>query len=213
MSPTNIRRLKVPTVDERLQDLDRRVDAAESDGILARWEFGKALLAERKGKQLPKGRLDEVAALIGKQPREVQCRMQFAERFPTENEVRDAVTHFDSWRRIVHEALPEERSASITRLPSTTQEAEDEEEREDEEEWTDLNEDGTPLSPWQRRLFEVQAFMETIQCNSEGGRPAQLKDMIETWIPNPVYRSRFSVESAKVWLKFCQTCERMAQPK
>jgi len=91
--------------DERLRLLDRKVDAAEGDGILARWEFGRELLAERVGKQLPKGRLDEVAAAIGKSRAEVTKRLTFASRFTTEHEVRNAITNFDSWFRIVNEAL------------------------------------------------------------------------------------------------------------
>jgi ParB family chromosome partitioning protein len=82
--------------------LDKRVDEAEGDGIFARWEFGRELLAERVGKQLPKGRLDEVVEAIGKKRREVQYRIAFAEDYPTEKEVRDAITHFGSWYNVVH---------------------------------------------------------------------------------------------------------------
>jgi 16S rRNA G966 N2-methylase RsmD len=91
--------------DQRLVALDRKVDAAEGDGILARWEFGHELLAERVGKQLPAGRLDEVAELIGKSREEVSKRMTFARRFPTETEVRNAVTNFHSWHDVVNQAL------------------------------------------------------------------------------------------------------------
>lgn len=86
-------------------ELDARVDRAEDDGIWARWEFGGALLMERVGKQLPAGRLDEVAEAIGKSRQEVGRRMQFAERFATEEEVSHAVRNFRSWYRIVNEAL------------------------------------------------------------------------------------------------------------
>ena len=47
-------------------ELDLCVDQAEDSGIMARWQFGKELLSERVGKQLPNGRLDEVAAMICK---------------------------------------------------------------------------------------------------------------------------------------------------
>lgn len=82
--------------------LDKRVDEAEGEGIMARWEFGRELLSERVGKQLPKGRLDEVAEAIGKTPREVQYRVKFAEDHPTEAEVRNAISHFGSWHNIVN---------------------------------------------------------------------------------------------------------------
>jgi N6-adenosine-specific RNA methylase IME4 len=89
----------------RYVELDRKVDAAEGDGIMARWEFGREVLAERVGKQLPKGRLDEIAAAIGKTTREVQYRAAFFVRFPSLEEVRNAVSHFGSWHEIVAEAL------------------------------------------------------------------------------------------------------------
>ena len=91
--------------DERLISLDRKVDAAEGDGIYARWEFGRELLAERVGKQLPAGRLDEVAAAIGKSRQEVGYRIRFADRVKTPEEVANAIGNFGSWYRIVNEAL------------------------------------------------------------------------------------------------------------
>jgi len=90
---------------ERYRVLDRKVDAAEGDGILARWEFGRELLAERVGKQLPNGRLDEVAAAIGKSRQEVGYRVRFAERIPSRGEVANAIGNLGSWYRIVNEFL------------------------------------------------------------------------------------------------------------
>ena len=47
----------------RYVELDRMVDEAEGSGIMARLEFGLEVLAERGDrKQLPAGRLDEIAA-------------------------------------------------------------------------------------------------------------------------------------------------------
>lgn len=97
-----------PVVDlgiARLVQLDRSVDAAEGEGLRARWEFGRELLSRRVGKQLPRGVLDEIAQATHKSRIELQCRMRFAERFPTEPEVHNAVTHFCSWHAIVNEAL------------------------------------------------------------------------------------------------------------
>lgn len=82
--------------------LDKKVDEAEGEGIMARWEFGRELLGERVGKQLPKGRLDEVAETIGKSRTEVKYRVAFAEQYPTEQEVANAVDHFGSWHNIVN---------------------------------------------------------------------------------------------------------------
>ena len=91
--------------DRELVALDRAVDRAEGDGIMARWQFGCDLLTEVVGKQLPVGRLDKVATLIGKSTSEVRFRMLFAKRFPTRQEVVNAVNDFRSWHRIVNEAL------------------------------------------------------------------------------------------------------------
>jgi phage N-6-adenine-methyltransferase len=86
-------------------ELDAQVDQAEDDGIMARWRFGRQLLTERKGKQLPAGRLDEVAEAIGKSRQEIGFRMTFADRFTTEDEVSNAVRNFRSWHDIVNRVL------------------------------------------------------------------------------------------------------------
>jgi N6-adenosine-specific RNA methylase IME4 len=97
----------------RLLALDAKVDAAEGDGILARWEFGRALLQERIGKQLPKGRLDELVKATGKSREELGCRMRFAERYASEAEVRNLVTDFGSWHGIVNEALAKQQHEPV----------------------------------------------------------------------------------------------------
>lgn len=97
-----------PTLDYYI-DLDAQVDAAENDGILARWQFGRALLSERPGKKLRNGRIDEICEATGKQKSEINARVAFADRYKSEKEFSDAVGEFQSWRRIVHEALGPKR--------------------------------------------------------------------------------------------------------
>lgn len=89
----------------RYIELDRKVDEAEEGGIFARWEFGQEVLAERVGKQLPRGRLDEIANAIGKSRQEVGFRAAFAALYPTRTEVSNAVRNFGSWHEIVNEGL------------------------------------------------------------------------------------------------------------
>jgi N6-adenosine-specific RNA methylase IME4 len=92
--------------DGRYIELDRKVDEAEGNGIMARWEFGLLVLAERGDrKQLPAGRLDEIAGAIGKSREEVVKRAAFAYLYPTPEQVRNAVTNFGSWHEIVNEGL------------------------------------------------------------------------------------------------------------
>jgi hypothetical protein len=72
----------------------KHVEAA----VLARWEFGMALLNERLDqKQLPRGRLDEVAKATGITKSEVNHRMRLALRYPTAPEVSTAVETYGSW--------------------------------------------------------------------------------------------------------------------
>ncbi len=93
---------------DALKKLSERIAGNEADSILARWEFGRLLLERRKGKQLPRGVLAEVVKTHGISQREVGYRMQFAEKFSTEEEVGNALQTHKSWRRIVSKALPEE---------------------------------------------------------------------------------------------------------
>ncbi len=96
----------------RYVELDRRVDQAEGEGILARWEFGQEILAERVGKKLPKGRLDEIAAAIGKSRTEVAYRALFAVRFATREALLNAVEQWRSWHEIVNEGLARPKELS-----------------------------------------------------------------------------------------------------
>lgn len=95
----------------RYIELDAKVDEAEGDGIMARWEFGREVLAERVGKQLPRGRLDEIAEAIGKSRQEVGFRALFAQRYPTREEVANAISNFRSWYGIVTEGFARPRLA------------------------------------------------------------------------------------------------------
>lgn len=91
----------------RLCALEQRIAVAESDGLRTRWEFGHALLRARDGKgRLPNGYLVKVINETGASRSEIGARIQFAERFPSEDELSDAIGSFRSWFRIVHDALP-----------------------------------------------------------------------------------------------------------
>jgi ParB family chromosome partitioning protein len=95
-------------VDE-LVELDRKVDAAEGEGIMARWEFGRELLKQRKGKQLPHGLLDRLVEQTGKSRSELKYRVQFAEQVSSEAEVANVLATFGSWYGIVTQALPDKK--------------------------------------------------------------------------------------------------------
>jgi hypothetical protein len=98
-------------------------DAAEeqaadniSESLRDRWEFGKLMLTERgltkagkPSKQLPTGRLDELVEATGKSRSELKYRAQFAERYPTEDEVANALATYTSWFQVTQN-LPKPRT-------------------------------------------------------------------------------------------------------
>jgi hypothetical protein len=102
----------IDNIEEFVQ-IDKRIDAAEErvaddtrESLRDRWEFGRKMLAQRKGKQLPKGMLAElVEATGGKSQRELSYRMQFAEAYPTEEKVCNALQTFTSWFQVT-QSLP-----------------------------------------------------------------------------------------------------------
>lgn len=106
----------VPSVwRDKLQRIEARVTAGEKEGLYARWECGMELLKQRKGKQLPKGLLDNVSREVGVNYDELRRRLRFADRYPNEDEVGHAMTSFPSWFLMVREGL--RRKPATERLP------------------------------------------------------------------------------------------------
>ncbi len=90
---------------DRYRDLENQIASAESKGLRARWEFGKELMKERRPKQLPKGRVAEIEQATGVARREIQRRMQFAEKFSTEEALARLIQDHLDWAD-VRESLP-----------------------------------------------------------------------------------------------------------
>lgn len=85
---------------ERLVRIDQSIDAHETDGLRARWEFGRLMLAERDkngGKKLPPGYLTALCERTGKSRTELTYRAQFAEKYPTEDSLLNALSNGASW--------------------------------------------------------------------------------------------------------------------
>lgn len=82
--------------------MEKRIDAAESDAITERWEFGRWMLTHvpEGGKKLPTGFLSQLAEETGKSRSELQYRKQFAERHPTEEALSTAVDNHRSWTEL-----------------------------------------------------------------------------------------------------------------
>lgn len=94
--------MTAPAIDlsvERLVRLDAQVDAAEGEGLRARWEFGRLMLAARDGAKLPDGYRAELIRRTGKSATELTYRMQFASAYPTE-ELFNALNNGVSWREV-----------------------------------------------------------------------------------------------------------------
>jgi len=109
---------------ERLVRIEERISGAEDTGLRARWEFGHELLAARDGKgRLPNHYLADVIKRTGASRTELKYRAEFAQRYPTEEEMVTAVTNCRSWTEIrdgLKRALAEaddEGTSSVLSVP------------------------------------------------------------------------------------------------
>lgn len=85
---------------ERLVRIDQRIDASESTALRDRWEFGHQMIAARIGSKLPPGYLTQLVERTGKSRRELAYRAQFAESYPTEDALCNALHNGASWFEI-----------------------------------------------------------------------------------------------------------------
>jgi hypothetical protein len=98
--------------ERRFIEIEKRIRTAEHDGLIARWECGKQLFIRRKGKQLPRNLIQQLEKLIEVSQAELRYRMKFYEKFPTKEQVSDAIRDFPSWYRMTHEGLYKKRKKS-----------------------------------------------------------------------------------------------------
>ena len=92
------------------RDLEQRIRSTDLDALLARWEFGRALLVERGGnRRLPNGKLEELASALAISRSEIKNRMQFAQQYADEGQLANVVSQFGSWHEIVRLGLGERR--------------------------------------------------------------------------------------------------------
>lgn len=103
------------------RELEERISGCEADAIRARWDFGRALLAEREangGKKLPDGRLDELADALAIASRvELKNRMQFAAEYA---DPAAALAEFGSWHAICCRGLGERARGGEGNPPART---------------------------------------------------------------------------------------------
>jgi hypothetical protein len=100
-----------------LTTLERAITTGESDAMEARWKFGRELLSHRKeykGRQVVPLELMKLAIeRCGLSNWEVRTRIRFAEKFATQKLMRDAVSHYPSWRQMIAVGLVD-KSKSVS---------------------------------------------------------------------------------------------------
>ncbi len=92
--------------------LEQKIAADEFGGIKHRWDFGRALLKEKAGRQkLPDGMLADIvaaatAAGLKVSEREIQRRIKCAEVYVNDRQLRHACDAMGSWRALVNANFP-----------------------------------------------------------------------------------------------------------
>jgi hypothetical protein len=97
--------------------LEAQIAGSDVEGIQVRWEFGRWLLAQRVGKKLPVGLLDQLVAATGQSRTELQYRVRFAERYPDEEALCNALHNHSSWHAVVTDALATSAAKAQTPAP------------------------------------------------------------------------------------------------
>ena len=78
---------------EKLDKMEAAVKNSDHDGMKARWKMGQELAKQRQGKKkMPNKLLDAVAKRIGVGREELRKRVRFADRYPTVEELGNAIT-------------------------------------------------------------------------------------------------------------------------
>lgn len=94
------------TWESEMVRIEATIRRSDDDGLRARWESGRYMLTLRGGrKQLPKGMLDRMAETLEAGRSDLGARMKFAEKYPSEDELSDAVRKFKTWHEVVHRGL------------------------------------------------------------------------------------------------------------
>lgn len=102
---------------ETLQKLEVTIKKCEGIALEARWESGHYLNSLKNGKQLPRGLRAECAKALEVSESELTARMKFATKYPSAEELNDAISKFGSWFRIVREGLTDNPRPKVAKQP------------------------------------------------------------------------------------------------
>lgn len=118
------------------KSLQRAIARDDKHSIESRWEYGRAILADPKkmaasGKSLRHGATEALIAdaqAVGSAltEREIQRRIQCARTYKTINEIRHAVSDFDTWHDLVQAGFPSVYVDDIAPTEEMPEQGEDE---------------------------------------------------------------------------------------
>lgn len=109
----------MPTdVIKELARIEQSVRASDGEAILARWDFGRMVIDQREGKQLPKGLLGDICAQVGISQMEVSRRARVAEHYDRTELKHQCLSSGPTWVEVVN-AIPAKR-ATPKRAPQQT---------------------------------------------------------------------------------------------
>lgn len=89
-----------------LARIEKSIRASDGEAIKARWEFGRLVLAQRQGKQLPKDLGKKICDAIGISQKEMSNRTRVAEHYPEVSS--ELLSSGLTWTAIVND-LPKTR--------------------------------------------------------------------------------------------------------
>jgi hypothetical protein len=93
----------------QFKKIETRIATAEHDSLRVRWESGKHLLMARTDKMFDRGFRQALEHAHGLKQQEISARMRFAEAYPSEQELTDAVSKFGTWHQLCAHGLPKTR--------------------------------------------------------------------------------------------------------
>jgi len=96
---------KIAAFDAEIAKANSDIDVSETEGIEARWEFGRQLLRHRNGKKLPNGWLDAIKKHFDYRPRETQYRVKCAEKFADIKALRARTRDCRTWKKMCRQVL------------------------------------------------------------------------------------------------------------
>lgn len=100
---------------ERYRRIEQAIAASDSGGIWERWRYGRRLLCDAEATtpagNLQHGMLEKLIRGAARShrklsEREIQRRLQLARTYPTESQIRQVLTDFETWDAVINGGFP-----------------------------------------------------------------------------------------------------------